>query len=325
MTMSEAVVRRPGNAWRGRLSRYAVVIVAVVLFIGFSVCYPQTFATVGNIKAMVNTQAVVLLLALGASIPIRVGDIDFSVSAVMTGAAALLAALTIAGVPVPVAVLATLAFGVVVGVFNAFFIVSVGVDSLVLTLGSLIALGGMAYATTGSQILIGVPRSLVAFSRQEVFGLPAATWYAWILVLLVWYVYERTPLGRYLLFTGGNPEAARLSGLPVARLRAGALIACSLIAAFAGIVLLGQMGAADPGSGPSYLLQPFAAIFLGATTIKAGQVNAWGTMIALYLLTIGITGMQLAGAQSWVNNVFNGLALILAITLAKLASGRTNK
>ncbi|WP_033294016.1 ABC transporter permease [Amycolatopsis jejuensis] len=325
MALTEAVAGRPGIAWRGWVSRYAVVIVAVVLFIGFSVLYPDTFATTGNLKAMVNTQSVVLLLALGASIPILVGDIDFSVSAVMTGAAALLAALTIAGVPVLIAVLAALVFGLVVGAVNAFFIVSVGVDSLVLTLGSLIALGGMAYAATGSQILTGVPHSLVEFSRHEVFGLPAATWYAWILVVVVWYVYERTPLGRYLLFTGGNPEAARLSGLPVARLRAGALIACALIAAFAGIVLLGQMGAADPGSGPSYLLQPFAAIFLGATAVKAGQVNAWGTMIALYLLTIGITGMQLAGAQAWVNNVFNGLALILAITVAKLASGKANR
>src|SRR5262249_50841099 len=149
-------------------------------------------------------------------------------------------------------------------------------------------------------------RAIVDFARGDVLGLPAATWYGWVLVAIAWYVYERTPLGRYLLFIGGNRDAARLAGIRVAAIRIGALLATSLISAFAGLVLAGQLGAIDPSIGPQYLLQPFAAALLGATTVTIGRQNALGTLIALYLLAVGVTGLQLLGASSWANNVFNG-------------------
>ena len=143
---------------------------------------------------------------------------------------------------------------------------------------------------------------------------------AFVLVIALWYVYEHTPLGRALFFVGEGREAARLVGLRVDRLRFGAFVASGVISAGAGIVTAGQLGAADPSVGPSFLLPAYAAAFLGATTIKPGRFNAWGTVVALYLLVTGVTGLELLGSSSWVQEMFNGVALLIAVTFARFVA-----
>lgn len=321
-TLNAALTSGFAGGVRTTLSRYAVPLIAVLLFATYSFVIPEIFFTWGNVRAMVNSQAIVLLLALATTVPVRAGDLDFSPAAVMTGAGATLAASFGAGAPWQLAVTLAMCFGLVVGAIHAFFIVKVGVDAFVMTLGSLIALGGFAYLITGSRVLVDIPSEIIAFATAPLFGLPLATWYGWVLIFIVWYVYERTPAGRYLLFTGGSREAARLAGVRIGIVRTLALFSSALICSFAGIVLVGQFASLDPSIGPSYLLQPATAVFLGATTIQVGRYNAWGTVFALYLLVIGVTGLQLMGATQWLNSVFNGVALIIAITVARLAQAR---
>jgi ribose transport system permease protein len=151
------------------------------------------------------------------------------------------------------------------------------------------------------------------------------TWIAWILVVVLWYVYDLTPVGRFMIFTGGNRDAARLSGISVTRVRTGAFLVSGLLAAGIGILFAGYFGSVDPSVGGQYMLQPFAAAYLGATAITVGRFNAWGTVVALYLLTTGITALQLLGAQSWVTNLFYGLALMLSVAAAKIAGKRRGR
>ena len=106
----------------------------------------------------------------------------------------------------------------------------------------------------------------------------------------------------------------------VDRLRFGAFIASGSISAIAGIFTAGQLGAADPSVGPNFLLPAYAAAFLGATTIKPGRFNAWGTVVALYLLVTGVTGLELLGTSSWVQEMFNGAALLIAVTFARFVA-----
>jgi ribose transport system permease protein len=200
--------------------------------------------------------------------------------------------------------------------------VKVGVSSFITTLGMLTALSGVTYAITSSKTIFGLEGALLDISRHRLLDFPLRTWYGWVLVLVFWFVYERTPLGRYLLFVGGSRQAARLAGLPVDRIRIGAFVASSTLAALTGILLAGFLGGIDPSVGPGFLLQPFAAAFLGATAIHIGRFNAVGTVAALYLLIIGITGLTLLGADNWVTDVFNGVALILAVSLARVVGGR---
>jgi ribose transport system permease protein len=138
----------------------------------------------------------------------------------------------------------------------------------------------------------------------------------------VFYVFRYTPVGRRLLVVGRGREVARLSGIRVGAVRWGALIVSSLIAAFGGVLYAGTSGAAGPTSGLELLLPAFAAAFLGATTINPGRFNAWGTVIAVYFLVTGITGLQLLGAQSFVQNIFYGSALIAAVSFSQVVRRR---
>jgi ribose transport system permease protein len=313
------------RSWRMRLrslgSRLGLLWVLIALFVLFSIWLPHTFLTLGNVQTMVNSQAVILILAIAATMPLRAGDFDFSIAAVMTASTATVIVLVSHGQSLALAVFLALGLGLVVGVVNALLIVKIGVDSLITTLGMLTALGGYAYAITNSNVIVVSRSAVLGFARDSFAGFPAATWYAWVLVVVAWYVYEKTPLGRYLIFIGGNREAAKLAGVRVSGVRGLALLTSALLSAFAGIVLAGQLGAIDPSIGSQYLLQPFAAALLGATTVTIGRPNALGTLIALYLLVIGVTGLELLGASSWANDVFNGLALVVAVTVAKLAAG----
>ena len=160
----------------------------------------------------------------------------------------------------------------------------------------------------------------MTIARTKLFGIQLAFYYGLFLTLALWYVQRFTPLGRNMYFTGANREVARLSGVQVDRLRACALVASSLIAAFAAVILAGVLGSADPNAAGGYLLPPFAAAFLGATAITPGRFNPWGAFIAVYFLITGIVGLQILGLSGWIEQVFYGAALVLAVVLSRIAS-----
>jgi ribose transport system permease protein len=314
----EAAPRRRWTVAPARQAeRYALPVFLVLLIVVFAIWIP-TFRTVPNIQTMVNVQALIIFLAITATISLRAGVIDFSIASVMGLCGAIAARLGQDGVALGVILLAVLGAALAIGLIQGVLVVLVGVDSFVLTLGSLTALSGLTYLITGSSVLTHVPPKLVSFARVDIFGLPLTTWLGWLAVAAAYYVFEWTPLGRYLLFVGGNPHAARLAGVRVDRIRFGIFVSNAVLAGVIGLLLVGQFGVIDPTIANEYLLPPFAAAFLGATAITPGRFNAVGTMFAAYLLIVGITGLQLLGAQIWASNFFNGAALVAAVTFARL-------
>ena len=303
------------------VERYALVGLLVLAFAICALFLPE-FRSTGIVSAMINSQAIILLLALAATLALRTGDFDLAIPGVMVTSACVVAVMSTNGYSPAVVILVALAVGVAVGLINALLVVKIGVDSFITTLGMFTALSGIGYAITDSKIVTGVPDFYVELSRAKLMGLPMTTWYAWVFVAVLWFVYQRTPVGRYMLFIGGNRDAALLAGISVARIRTVTYVVSGLVGAIIGIILVGNLGAIDPGIGNQYLLAPFAATFLGATAITVGRFKPIGTMVAVYLLVVGITGLQLAGAASWVSPLFNGLALMIAVALAKLVGKR---
>lgn len=174
-----------------------------------------------------------------------------------------------------------------------------------------------------SQTVSGVSQGLIDLVVVNRFlGIPLAFYYGIALGLALFYVFEFMPIGRRLLFVGRGRAVARLSGIRVARMRFGAFAAAGVISAFAGVLYVGTLGSADPTSGLSFLLPAFAAAFLGATTIQPGRFNPLGTIAAVYFLVTGITGLQLLGVQTFVQQLFYGGALVLAVALSQLARRR---
>ncbi|MFL5838927.1 MAG: ABC transporter permease [Thermoleophilaceae bacterium] len=311
-------LRVPGRAFLGR---YALVFVLAALIVVFSLLRPDTFFTTGNFQSILTTEAVLVILALGVILPLAAGEFDLSVAAVLGFTAGLLAHLTTdLGWSVVPALGLTLVAALAIGAVNGLFVVRFGVNSFITTLGIGTVVGGLALAIFGAETIGGIPTSFTNPFREELFGLQVPVYLALALALVIWFFLEHTPGGRHLFFTGEGREAARLAGVRVNRIRFGALVASAGFAWLAGVVLAAQTGAAQASYGNPFLLPAFAAGFLGATTIKIGRQNAWGTVVAVYLLAVGTTGLQLLGAADWVDDVFNGSALVLGVALARLVS-----
>lgn len=308
----------------GFLYRYGVLLALLFFIVIFSILLPHTFFTVGNFRTILSSQAVLLIVALGLTVPLSTGDFDLSIGAMLGFSGVLLAYLTgFPHMPTLLAVLIVVVVGALVGVINGLFVVSFGVNAFIVTLGTSTVLTGLTLAVSGGQIVNLNSTAVVNFANYNLFTLATPVYLAFLIAFILWYLYEHTPYGRYLFFVGEGREVARLAGLRVGRLRWGTFVISAILSTLAGILAVGQFGAADPSVGGGYLLPAFAAAFLGATTIRPGRFNSWGTVAATYLLITGVTGLELMGASSWAEQVFNGGALVIAVTLARFASRRS--
>jgi ribose transport system permease protein len=316
-----------GQRLRGGMSvgefveRFALVGAWIALVVVFSVLKPDTFATSSNFAAILGSQAVLVVVTCALLIPLTAGDYDLSVTGVLTLSQMIIGILnTEHGIPVYLCVTLALLTGALVGLINGAFVVIAGIDSFIVTLGTGTFLGGVVLWISNSETFAGISSQLTRPVVVERFlGVPLAFYYGLAVVVAVWYFLEYTSLGRQLLFVGRNRSVARLTGLRVGRLRWGALVASGVLAAAAGVLYAGITGAADPVSGAEFLLPAFAAAFLGASSISPGRFNPWGSFIAVYFLVTGITGLTLFGIQSWVQDMFYGGALVLAVTLSQIA------
>jgi len=303
-------------------SRFGLLFAWAAIIAVFGALRPETFLTTTNFQTILGSQSVLVIVTLGLIVALTAGEIDLSIAGVLTLCVVLVAKLNVvAGLPIGVAIVAALAAGLLVGATNAFFVVAIGIESIVVTLGMGTFLVGLSFAIEESQ-LGGISEALVDATRGQLFGVQLAFYYGLLLTVIVWYVFAYTPIGRYLYFVGAGRDVARLSGIRVQGIRAGALVVSSMFAAVGGVVLAGLLGATDPNVGQSFLLPAFAGAFLGATAITPGRFNPWGSFIAVYFLVTGITGLQLLGLSGWVEQVFYGVSLILAVTLSRLAGRR---
>lgn len=311
--------------WVELSNRFGLFAAWAMVVAVFAVLRPQEFLTATNIQTLLSLQAVLLILTLALVPALAAGEYDLSVGGVLGVSLVLVGYLNvIRGWPIGWTVVVALLAGVVTGCLNALFIVVLGIDSIVVTLGMGTLLAGVALAINNVSVG-GISESLVNFSRHTVLGLELAFYYGLALTMAMWYLLNYTPIGRHIYFVGGGRSVARLSGIRVDALRAGTLIAASVISAGDGLVLAGLLGSADPTIGPTFLLPAFASAFLGATTIRPGRFNAWGSFVAVYFLATGITGLQLIGLSGWVEQVFYGGALILAVMFSRLAGYRSRR
>ena len=304
--------------------RFALLGVWAVLFLVFSLIVPETFPTTANISNMLGSQAVLLVLALGLIVPLRAGDYDLSVASTLNLSAVVVAVLNVnQGWNIWTAVVAAILVSMCVGVVNGFIITRFDIDPFIVTLGIGTVVQGIIYQVSNSVTITGVDRQLSdTMLTQPFLAIPIDFYYAIALCVVVWYVFDHTAFGQRLLFAGQSRDVARLNGVNVSGLRWVSMIISAGIAGVAGVIYAGTTASADPTSGAAFLLPAFAACFLGSTVLKIGRFNPWGTLIAVYFLVTGITGLQLMGAQQYVQQLFYGGALVIAVILSKLVKSR---
>ncbi|MBO9101632.1 ABC transporter permease [Rhizobium sp. VS19-DR104.2] len=304
--------------------RFALVGAWLLLIVIFGTLMPDSFLSWRSFSTLFGSQAVLVVLTLAIIIPLTSGDFDLSGASTLTMSTMLIAVLNVKfGWPIVPVIVIALVSGIVIGAVNAFFVLYFRIHSLIVTLGVGTFANGLILWVSNSQTISGVSMGLVKWVIiNRLFGIPLAFFYALILAVILWYALEFTIAGRKLLFVGRGREVSRLNGINVDRVRATSFVLSGLISAFAGMLYAGMTGSADPLSGLNLLLPAFAAAFLGATTISPGRFNAFGAVISVYFLVTGITGLTMLGADAYVQNLFYGGALVIAVSLSQLVRNR---
>ncbi len=320
--LPEAAARR--SSWKSSLERYGLLLAWVLVILVLGWFKPEQMFAWNSYATMLGSNAMVVVLTLALIIPLTTGDFDLSVAASMGLSSMIIAVLNVKlGMPITGAIVLALLVGALIGAVNAFFILYFGVFSLIVTLGTGYFLAGLILWISDSATIAGVSMGLVELVVLTRFlGIPLGFYYALILTIAIWYLFQFTALGRRMLFVGRGREVARLSGVNVTKMRAGALVASSTLAAFAGVLYTGMRGAADPSSSLAFLLPAFAAAFLGSTAIYPGRFNAPGAFVAVFFLSTGIMGLNFLGVDSFVQNLFYGGGLVIAVAISQLIGGR---
>jgi ribose transport system permease protein len=303
---------------------YGLVILTAFLIILFSILLPNTFPTMLNVRAIVSDKAIIAMLSLGAMIPMVAGRIDLTVGyGIVLWHILAISLQTTMGLPWPLAVMIVLLLGAATGFLNGLLVEVAKIDSFIATLGTGTVLYALALWHTGGRQMVGLlPDGFLAINGTFIFGLPITGFYLLAITVSLWVVLEYTPIGRYLYAIGANQKAAQLNGIPTRKFVIGAFMSSGVLTALAGVILASKLRIGQASVGLEFLLPALVGAFLGSTTIKPGRVNVWGTIIGVVILAVGISGIQQFGGSFWVEPLFNGVTLLIAIGIAGYAQRR---
>ncbi|MBS1878300.1 MAG: ABC transporter permease [Actinobacteria bacterium] len=299
----------------GLAERFGILAIFVAIFVAFAIAQPETFLSAGNLRAIVSSQSVVAVVALGLMVPLVAGDFDLSVGTVAV-AGSIVAATTMAdGWALLPACGLTLLFGAVCGAVNGALVAYGGLNGLIATLGSATVLTGLiSWHTHDLSISEGISPALSDLGTKNVLGVPGLALVAVAAALVVAYLMMATPFGRKLAAVGSSRAAAQLVGVRVRRMVFISFVCSALLGSLAGLLLVAQQGSGNPAlSGFTLLLPALAAVYLGASAFLPGEFNVPGTVLGLLLVAVLVSGLTLAGAAAWVQSVVQGMALIIAV------------
>lgn len=307
----------PGRRFTFGFERFSGFYLWAIIIVVFGTWKSSLFLTSGTLHSVASEQAITAMLALAVLIPLAAGAYDLSVGANINLATIVAVVLqTNRNWGMWPSILVAIAVSTLIGVANAFVVVKLRVNSFIATLGMASIIAAAQSVVSGEQQpLPPTSQPWLSLTQRTVGGFQIVVLYLLVLALLVWWLTQYTPAGRYLYAVGGNSEAARLAGVRTNRLMFLSLVASGLICGIAG-VFYASLSGPSLTFGPAMLLPAFAAVFLGSTQLLPGRFNVWGTLIAVYALATGVKGLQLVTGVQWLSDLFNGLALIVAVSFA---------
>ncbi len=299
--------------------RISAIYLLGVFIVLFGALRPETFLTEVTFTLIFRSGVVTCILALAFLVPLTAGVYDLSIGSVMALSLGTIVFLSLnTDLSAPVTVVIALLACALSGAVSGFIVVKLHVDSFIATLGVSQVLTGVVLLMSKNTQLIGdFPDYWSELGNGDLLGVPRVVYMLVLLALVMWYVLEFTSIGRHLLATGGNREAARLAGVPTERVLWSAFIASGVIAGIAGAIFSMQSAVFSASIGPGYLFPAVAAVFLGASQLSQ-RPNVWGTLIAYFALAFGIQGLALTTASGsvWSQPVFQGVSLIIAVAVA---------
>lgn len=290
---------------------------AVVLIIIFGATEPNLFLSMATLHSVASEYAITAMLGVAILVPLTANTFDLSLGATVNLSAILSAALQSEhhwGMGVSIAT--AIGVSLVIGIVNGFIVVKLHVNSFIATLGTSSVIMAVQEIFT-NELQPQAPSSAAwgDIAQTQIFGFQIVFLYLIVMALIIWWALAHTPAGRYLYAIGGNSEAARLTGIRVDKWVWLSLVTSAFLSGVVGI-LYASLNGPSLTFGSALLLPAFAAAFLGSTQFQPGRFNVWGTVLAVYVLAIGVKGLQLMTGAEWLNDMFNGAALIVAVSFA---------
>jgi simple sugar transport system permease protein len=291
----------------------SILAVFAILFIFFSV-RADAFLTADNLINIARQIAPTVVVAMAMTIVITTGAIDLSVGSIVGLTASVLAIMAKTGNPV-LALLTTLAIGVALGAVNGALTAYGRMQPFIVTLAALTAVRGLALLITQGYSTPITSPVLLPLGQGRLAGMYTPTWIALGLVAVMWYVFNKTRFGRYVVAVGSNAESLRRSGVDIRRIQLAALTLTGLFAAIAGVLVATRLASGSSNSGTAFELEVITAVVLGGTSLMGGRGSILGS--ALGALTLGIisNGLVLLHVDVYWVPIVQGLILIVAILL----------
>jgi ribose transport system permease protein len=330
MTASVGLNRRERKArfdlpaW---LARFGTLASLAVLLIVFSIARSDVFPTVNNLLNVMNQVSILGTMAFGLTVCLVMGLFDLSIAAMATLGGYIATFLLVQypdTISVPLAFIISLAVAAVIGVGNGLIVSYLGISAFIATLatGSIIT-GAMLGISNSKTIITGIPDEFLIIGQGSLFGVSNPIIIMLAIGVILWLLLEHTQLGRHLYAIGGSAEASRLSGIAVKRYAPIALAICAGCAGLGGLIAASVLGAGRPqGVGDTYLLNAFAAVFIGASSLRPGKFHIIGTFIGVMLIGIINNGLSVMGVPTYWQYIVQGLLLIVALFSAGLLTMR---
>ncbi|SDL13798.1 ribose transport system permease protein [Tessaracoccus oleiagri] len=303
------------------VSKYGTLIAMALLIVIFTFSVPNwAFISPNNLLNIVNQSALTAIIASGLTIVLVVGEFDLSVGYAASLAGVLVTGLMVnQGLAMPLAIIVVLLIGGTAGAANGLLVTKAKVNAVVATLGIGTILVGLTYGYSAGSPIVLLPPEFVQLTLGRFLGIQNPIWIMLIVLAALWVLLNRTPMGQRIQAVGANAEAAKLAGIRVDRSKISAFVIAGVCAALTGILLASLLGSGTISAADGYLMDSFAAVFLGSATLRNGEFHILGTLIGVLVVNVGFNGLSMMGTATFWQYIFKGGILVLAVALSTIA------
>jgi simple sugar transport system permease protein len=314
---TQTPAQQRANLIRGKFGTHASTVAVgaflIALVVGFFIATPD-FLTSSNVLNMLRQVAPTLIAALAMTFVITSGGIDLSVGSNVAVSGSALAILVSDGFNPGLAVLFAVALGAILGAFQGYFVAYQGIFAFIVTLAGLYGLRGIALAMTNGYS-IAIPESwILTLGQGRVLGIPVPVLIAAVLSGFAWFLFNKTPFGRYIVALGSNAESLRRTGVNIRRVTFMAYVFSGMFAAIAGVLLATRLASGSSNTGMFFELEVITAVVLGGTNLFGGRGTILGTILGSLVLGVILNGLVLVGVSPFYVQVVTGAILLAAVT-----------
>ncbi|MCC8179946.1 MAG: ABC transporter permease [Planctomycetes bacterium] len=311
------------NVQLGKWLRNGGTLLALIIMCAVFASQSSTFFSSRNAINILQASSINALVALGMTVVIITGGIDLSVGSIAAMSAVFMADMMVnVGLPWTVCLVMALALGVLCGAVNAFLVAVVKLQPFIVTLGTTSLYRAVALLYTDGNPIFNLPQGFRSIITSTLWGLPAPAYFVAIMTIITWIILNRMPLGEYVFATGGNEEAANISGVPVVRTKFFAYCFAGFLAALAAAVLVGRLGAAEPIVGTNWESNAIASAAIGGASLAGGRGSVIGTILGAVILGTLINGLTLMNVQAFWQLGATGAIILIAMIVDKMARGK---